>query len=283
MYYKPSGRFSGIFFVFLLLFIAIAVPILSFVYIYLIHYIPIIYFNIIITVGCGLAVGFSMNFMVKLAKVRNVILVIISLVFVTIILKYFQWCVYIPMIFADSDFTFLDHIIIPFEIFLHPDMILELALYINSVGVWSIGTSDIPVRGVILFIVWIIEFIIIMGAAILIGKDRAKLPFSEEFNDWYTEIPNKIIANIPQNIEALKSNLENGNFDELVQLSKEENNDELNFLEITLYQSPNADHYYLKADQVSITIDDKEKEKRNETALIEYLAINKDSAKALSE
>jgi len=50
-YYKPSGKFSPIAFVYLLLVCAIIIPILGAIYAYATWYIPIIYVNFLITFG----------------------------------------------------------------------------------------------------------------------------------------------------------------------------------------------------------------------------------------
>ena len=71
-YYKPSGKFSPISFVYLLLVCAIAMPILGTIYAYATWYIPIIYVNFLITFGFGVSISFAVSLLViRLGKVRN--------------------------------------------------------------------------------------------------------------------------------------------------------------------------------------------------------------------
>ena len=71
-YYKPSGKFSPIAFVYLLLVCAIVMPILGTIYAYATWYIPIIYVNFLITFGFGVSISFVVRLLViRLGKVRN--------------------------------------------------------------------------------------------------------------------------------------------------------------------------------------------------------------------
>lgn len=91
-YYKPSGKFSPISFVYLLLLCAIAMPILATIYAYLIWYIPFVYINFLITAGLGFAIGIAVwQIVIKLGKVRNYGLAILLALIAALAAYYFQW------------------------------------------------------------------------------------------------------------------------------------------------------------------------------------------------
>ena len=71
-YYKPSGKFSPISFVYFILVCTVALPILATIYAYLIWYIPIIYLNFLVTFGFGFAIAITVGYLVvRLGKVRS--------------------------------------------------------------------------------------------------------------------------------------------------------------------------------------------------------------------
>ncbi|MBK7885415.1 MAG: hypothetical protein IPJ81_17725 [Chitinophagaceae bacterium] len=71
-YYKPSGRFSPISIVFLIIICSIAIPILGFLYSYAIWYIPFIYINFIITGLLGYATALLISrTVIRPGKVGN--------------------------------------------------------------------------------------------------------------------------------------------------------------------------------------------------------------------
>lgn len=90
IYYKPSGRFSILFFPYFILFQALSIPLLSIIYIYLIYYIPIVYFNFLFTLGCGVTAGLVMMGIIPLGKVRNNKVALLFGIIAVCIMKY-RW------------------------------------------------------------------------------------------------------------------------------------------------------------------------------------------------
>lgn len=226
-YYKASGQFSPISFLYFIGASLIVLPILALIYTYLIWYIPFIYINLFITLGFGFAVGLTVNFLViKLGKVRNHKLAMVFGFFAGLIALYFSWAVWVDLVFnigesygtsrigiTTSNIKFFQVV----ELALHPKELLSIIAEINAVGTWGIGSST--VSGIFLTIIWIIEALIVIVLSILPPLGQSKTPFCELNNNWFKEVelpalevirlPGKFIEDIEnvnlQSFEDLKT------------------------------------------------------------------------------
>jgi len=290
-YYKPSGRCSVMFILFYLGLVVLAIPILSVAYIYLVYYIPYVYLNLIIVVLCGAGLGFVMNLAIRKGKLRNPVLALIMTILAVCIMKYVQWCVYIPLVYSDAyeaiDLTFLDVLYNAFDFLRYPLDVLIYALEINEYGVWSYGRNALDnVHGGMLFFVWFMEFVCIAISAVAVVWEESRLPFSEDAGNWYTKMREKVRANVPIYFDSMKTNLENGDFTELKALVKEYKPEQTVFAELTIYEPPEdagtAEPYYLTIHNVKISYDRKNKENRSAKKLLHCIAIDAQDARELS-
>lgn len=278
-YYKPSGKIPLKFFLYFLLIMAIAFPILSVVYIYLIYYIPFVYFNFLITVGCGLVAGVIMKHAIIAGKARGPFVVLICAIIAVFVLKYLQWCVYLPVIFSDLyeifSFNFGERLLFSLEILISPDVVLEGIGVVNEYGAWGFY-DDTAVTGVLLTIIWVIEFIVIALPAILMCKDRAKFPFSEATNAWYIESDNILESDTPGNFDEIIEYMERGSFKELVQLAQTRKTTDADFLKLTFYSPPqpaSGEPHYLTIEHITMVLNKKNETERKSKTLAEYIGI----------
>ena len=286
-YYKPSGRIEPIYYLYYLILVIIGIPLLGTAYIYLAHYVPFIYANVFVAVGCGVALGNAIGFIAKAGKARNPIVVLVCALAAMCVLKYVQWCIYIPLVFTDVygiwDITFGERFVESFSFFIQPSMAYEAATFINRYGSWSVdvvgSNSANAVSGVPLLVVWIGEFVAMAAAAVTGVWRWPRLPFSEEANGWYTKKDRSIEADIADDFGAMKSSMESGNFTELVQHAKAGKTDGANFMRIAFFQPPQdsyAEPYYLTIVQHTTG----KRNKNRAKTLVEYLAID---ARTVSE
>jgi len=286
-YYKPSGKFSPLFFLYVLLIVLAAIPLISVAYIYLSYYTPIVYLKIFATIGCGIAIGFLMGFATRLGKVRNPMLVLISTIAVMCIAKYVQWTVYIPLIFSDSyrimSITFGERFLTSFYLLTEPGMVFEMAGVINTIGAWSIGRGGQAVSGVSLLAIWIMEFITMTWAACIASGERPRFPFCERSNAWYGKKPDKVEAGIPENFASMKTDIENGSYNQLIQLArlaKGENRNDTDSLSLLFYKPPlPAQPYYLQIKRTRVSGG----RKREGKMLLKYIAVDDQSVKKITE
>ena len=284
LYYKPSGKFSPISLLYFVVFMVITIPVLSIVYIYAIRFIPFIYLNFLIAIACGCAVGFVMMLISKWGKIRNTILVICLTIVAMIVLKYFQWCIYIPLVYSDIyhffQASFLDRMLLSFDLFLRPDVVIEEAIFINANGTWSLGSSGssgYAVTGIFLSIVWIGEFILMLAGAIALAFSQPGSPYSENTNDWYKEVKTPFEAGLPADPAAFKARLETGDFRELISLVYQGRADQLDHLSLVMFepkQPTPVDPYYITISQQTTSYDKKGAQKVSSKPLMTYLSVN---------
>ena len=282
------------FFVFFVIFMVIGIPIISTAYIYLIHYIPFIYLNFLIAIGCGCLLGYLIRLAAKLGKARSPSVVLVCTLVAVIVMKYVQWCIYIPMVLDNVyglydmygvDITLWGRFVDSFDLFTRPGEVFDWAKSINEVGVWGISSSSSTaassvVTGAMLLIVWILEFLIMAFGSIIVSRLQPLSPFSEESNGWYVEMGKKIETAIPGDFNAMRVSMENGNFSGLIQLSKAGKTDPVNFLRITFYQPPkpsSSEPYYLNIRLTNVVKKNKKKAQTKTQVLVMRLAIDKQS------
>ena len=276
LYYKPSGKIAGIYFLYFALFTFICVPILSAAYIYLIHYIPFIYLNLLIAIGCGLALGYMMMIAAKKGKARNPAAILLFSVIAVIIMKYIQWCMYIPLIYDNvyevffPGLTIGERFVWSFYLFIEPGTVFELAKEINEFGAWGIGETE--VAGVMLLIVWIVEFLIMAVPTLVVARFVTKVPFSEATGEWYVDMGRKIAMDIPPDFDTIKNRMENGDFTGLVQLARSGRTNYGQFLELKFsqpQQPSQSEPYYLSIERIVLGA----KNKRSAKPLVRYMAV----------
>ncbi|MEO1654880.1 MAG: hypothetical protein AAFU64_15135, partial [Bacteroidota bacterium] len=191
-YYKASGRFSPLAFVYFLLLSLIAFPLLGLLYAYAIWYIPIIYVNFLLTLGFGFGVGILMSlFVVRMGKVRNTLLGLLFGLLGGLFALYFHWAVWLDLVVNAGESYGTDSIGITvsnvqfaqvFILAFNPGVLFDLMAQVNEVGTWGIRGGN--VSGIILSIIWSIEALVIVGIATYLPYVSAQNPFSETSNAW---------------------------------------------------------------------------------------------------
>ncbi len=279
IYYKHSGKINLLLLPLTLLLIGISVPILSIVYIYLIYYIPFIYLNFLITGIISVFFGFCVGSAAQIGHIRNTFFATALVLLACILLKYVEWCIYVPIVLAESEsYTFLERLIVSAFFFLHPSELFEYIKEINVFGIWSfLGFTP---TGVILWIVWAVEFAIIILAGWFGFLGTYISLYCEDEKKWLKKIEG--VREFEQiNIEDYRADLERGNFDKLLLISETPPADTSNFTRIDIYEPPEKSQYFMTIIQVRFGVNGKGKEVTNITDLLRYIAVEKYTAEKL--
>ncbi|WP_293928491.1 hypothetical protein [Sphingobacterium sp. UBA6320] len=246
-YYKSSGKapIGGV--LFAIIAGVCASVILAIVYIALQWFIPIVYFNFLITFGLAYGLFYVLDVLLKIGKVRNRGIALLFTFICTLVAYYAQWCLFVSLMFnaegtmggdmwLKSSFNldgFLYFLFHPMDTF---SGIQEL----NAVGTFSLKKS--VVSGWPLWILWGIEAAtIIVYPIVLAWSGKTTEPFSERGNEWMQKREiEKQIAYISDK-QALEQNLGKKDFTDLqTYLEADELGDE--FATVTIYES-DADNY----------------------------------------
>ena len=285
-YYKPSGRLTFNFFLLYILLMVVSIPVLSYVYIYLVHYIPFIYANFFISVFCGMGTGYLIGIAVKKGRARNPAVVVVMTLAATCVLYYVQWCVYIPLVASEVygfTMTFGERFFETLYYFMYPGDVYEAAMIINEFGAWTL--NDAEITGGFLLFIWIAEFIIIAVCAIIMSNSQATNPYSEENDDWYVPDSTVDIDIIPD-FDTVKEDLEAGRYADFIQHAVKGCSGGDDYQRLTFFRSPedtSSEPYYMNIDQSKVENTGRKKNKGKIKAknLLKYIIIDSQSAKEI--
>lgn len=280
-YYKPSGKFSPISFIYFILTALIVLPILALVYTYLVWYIPFVYINLFITIGFGFTIGFAISFLaIKFGKVRNSTIALTLGLIGGLIALYFSWAIWVDLVINAGENYGNSRIGITasstrfsqlFRLVLNPKILMEIIAEINSIGTWGIGSST--VSGVFLTIIWVIEALIIIVITTVMSYTAAKIPFCELDNKWFdvnNDLPAFSYIENPTEMINLLERLNPNSFEHLAIIKDIENNSHSIF---SLYTSSHRDSYLSIENKLAKT-NDKGEVEFDDNEFIEYIYIN---------
>jgi hypothetical protein len=260
-YYKHSGKFNlaGVFLIILLC--SIVTPLLSIIYAYGIHYIPLIYVNAFLTLGLGLLVGMTVSIGAKTGKVRNMALVFL---FGLLFGLFAEYCSWVSWIYILSDHQ---------QLLPHPQALLEIMQPLAANGMWTVfGWTP---TGMALYAIWLIEGIMIVGfAGLMAYAGLNDLPFCEQCMVWtlkqHTSHPLEPVTNT----SSMVTQLEQKNLSGLKGLMKAEAGGSA-YTQLELKQCPNCQQDgYLTLKSVTISTDEKGKSSKKEATVLENLILD---------
>lgn len=279
-YYKPSGKFSPLSFIFLVLMCLTAIPVLSLVYSYAIWYIPFIYLNFLIAAGFGFGIAMGVNrLVIGAGKVRNGALAALLALFCAAFALYVHWAIWLDLVINSgesygsssigitvSNISFLEAL----GLALQPQAIIELIGLVNESGTW--GFKGTAVSGLFLSLIWAVEALIITAIPVFLVYGRAKKPFCETSGNWAKE---KVLPPLEfiSNEAALKSALEQGDFSFLTIIKRAQDPAKEKHSLFTLYYS-DAKAFYLSVENKSPEVNDKGEVSFNSSEFVEYLIID---------
>ncbi len=176
-FYRHSGKF-GIHGPVLAVLAAVVVGYpLGILYAYLVKWIPFVYLNLFITIGYGFAFGLMTAPLLKFAKVRNGPVALLTGLAVGFCASYLSWNGYVHAMIDDA------------PVLLVPGQLWRLMKFLYENGSWGIGfSSNSPVTGIPLAVVWLAEAGIIIGISTVVAYNAvAKIPFCERHECWLDE------------------------------------------------------------------------------------------------
>lgn len=258
-------------------------PLLGLIYAYCIWYIPFFYINFLITIGFGFAVGITMlYFVIRLGKVRNRKIASILGAFGGLVALYFHWSVWADLVInagesygnsrigvTVSNVEFLQ----VFTLAKNPGLLFELIGEINSNGTW--GFKSIPVSGIFLAIIWIIEAIMVIGFSLLLARNASTVPFCELNNEFFKDKKTPELDFIEDKKQILNS-LQNDDIAHLESLAKVADKEKDSHSIFTVYSSKNNEHYVTVENQKA-----KQKGKFERDEFLTYFAVSSQAAKTL--
>jgi len=202
--YKPSGKVSPVSVGILLAVSLIVTPLLAVVYVLIQNVMPLIYLNLLLTIGFGFALSYVIGYaVIKTGKVRSPKVAIVFGVVAAAIAGYIQWGIWLNHKLAEDGLSFAT----AFSLLTQPDLMLNIIREINQIGHFSIGKfgrDGAPISGGMLSAIWIGEAAIITGIAVFRPFIMSKLPYCEDHNKWFKKSALEPLGLIEQPAELLQ-------------------------------------------------------------------------------
>ena len=183
-YYKVKNSFSPISFIVILVATFILGSALSWPYLWLEEKIPFIYLNILIPVGAGVILGIVIGKLAKILKMHSPVFGILSIFIGYLGITVIKWAMYVyNLVFIDSGMSFFEGMKL---ILTSPAEFWDAICYINTVGTWGFSESG-NITGILLWIVWIGEIILLFGCFAATFYSEIDIPFVDKDNNWAIE------------------------------------------------------------------------------------------------
>jgi hypothetical protein len=278
LYYKPSGKIpvKGIFISLIAAFVITVI--LSIIYIALQWFIPFIYLNFFIAAGLGFGVGGGVFIAIGAGKIRNTTYERVLAVLCGILAWYCQWALFVSLMAAAegsmgggmwvrSSFNLTGF----WYILSHPEILFRAMLSLNEVGTFNLKHNT--VSGTLLWVVWVIEALIIIGAPILVSlSGRATSPFSEQNDRWMEERDVEGKLKTVTDPDKMIKELSTGNLKSLKDFLPA---DDLStdYATLRIYESPGDPISYISVTNNSHQADKKGELKKETKTVIEYFRI----------
>jgi hypothetical protein len=285
-YYQPSGKFSPAAIIFVPLVTSIVSSIIGIAYAYITWYNPIIYLGFLFPFLYSFVVYFFSNWTLDVTPVRNNVLAFV-LFFIGGVVGYeFHSLVWLNLFISKTDTVYQFGGSNPFsvvvstvnwkllfeELFNLEYSTVYLLMVIDN-GVWTIFGKT--VMGLPYRLVWLAEFLFYTVTLAILCRNAARKPFCELIGHYLPKITLPHLLRVPYELDALKYSFEKGEYG-YVMVADIEPDKRYNHLRVDLYYLDEVEDAFL-----TVTLVTHEKNKKEETKLIEYAGIPKIQADRL--
>lgn len=240
IYYKHSGKFNPGMWSAALALLVIAAVVVGAIYGAIVYYMPLVYVNGLLCVVFGVGMGFAVGKVAEWIHIRNNIVTVLTAVLVVLAAEYGA--------FVGWLFTVSQEYEQPLTIMqsLDPSILINKVTILASVGIWGLF-GDEPVKGTLLYIIWLIEAAILLGGAVIIAYgvvvDEA---YCENCKQWIKSGDSFGPFAYLANKDDVKNRLEQGDFSALEQMQAiDEANEPRQFSTLSLNRCSNCDNMYL--------------------------------------
>jgi hypothetical protein len=253
-YYQESGEINYVHFALGLVALLPIALILGYVYSMLIYAIPLIYFNLLLTVGFGFTLAFAMRFIFHVSKSRNAKSRMIMVVIGVILATYFQWVGFVASVV-------LERFPAPLEYLQYTSMITQPIEFfgiigeIYTYGTWGIGSFI--AKGILLLLIWLVEIGITALPSIKLLMEFQPAPFSEQTNQWYPKYTLQRDFEYAVSANVLAEKLDNGVLETLQNM---EEGSGMKHCKVHLFYLEGAQYQYLSIHRILMQSDGDEEE-----------------------
>lgn len=278
--YQPSGRFEATTIPFALgagLLVALG---LGWVYQWLVDFIPLIYINALLTLGFGGAIGLAVGFGASFGKCRNAMLAIVLAVVCATAAEagtmYFAY----KNFQAKLDKRLAKRFGKRYSPTLRKRFVdrYTLSKYIKlrvKTG-WRIKRTKMT--GVMVWIIWGIEFAILLILSVMVSRGMTLRPFCERRKEWAEEVELPLLPGV--DADYVMDAVNHNDLESLIDIGRvpliEDSNANLKY-ELYLCEGVG----YVTINLNTIGLNDKGEEESNDNELVEYATLAPDQVERL--
>jgi hypothetical protein len=204
----PAGLFAGV------VVGAVAAIVGGVSYGYADHYVRFIYLRVVMTIAFGALLGWAPARAMLMTKVRNTGAIVLFSFLTALAGYYVAWIAWLCALYQDLHFP-----ISATRLVSSPQWTYRIVLRLNEIGVWGMDRGS-PVKGDLLWSVWLLEAVVIFATAAAISRKMArKRPFCENCGRWAAG-PLAIASTSVLDAADLKRRLESRQYDFVPQLPR---------------------------------------------------------------
>lgn len=199
LYYRHSGRCTAPALFATLAAGCLSALVLGPIYAIIVFYMPIVYVNVLLTIGLGALLGVIIRKVAMAQHIRSLAMILLIAAVTACVTIYASFVGWLLPVAGWSYFFFT------------PTDVLDVLDQVAEVGVWSLKGDT--VKGTFLIIIWIGEAVTILGGTMYFAYEEiAKTPYCEHCSQW---LPVKTMVGPFEKVadaKALRADLEQGNF-----------------------------------------------------------------------
>ncbi len=262
LYYQESGKTNPLGISLALMAGLAAASVLGFVYAYATFYIPIIYFNFLLTYFFGFSIGYAVGKVGSLGKVRNGRMLLLTAIGLGVIGVYFAWVFWIAAASEGGLWSF------------NLSTVWLFVQLIAMEGAWSIFGFT-PTGGT-LYLVWLAEAaIILFGVVTAVSAGRGSKPYCESCDQWLSaKHLTERVKGIANPI-GFRKEMESKNYEALKNLP-EADPAARNRTSVQLMSCSGCNNqHYLTIDKIERSVDSDGKVKEETTRVLENLKLDR--------
>jgi len=204
----PAGLFAGV------VVGAVAAIVGGVAYGYADHYLRFIYLHVVMTFAFGALLGWTTARAMLVTNVRNNGAIVLLSLLTALAGYYVAWIAWLCALYQDVNIP-----ISATRLVASPHWMYRIILRLNELGVWGMDRGS-PVKGDLLWSVWLLEAAIIFATAAAISRKMArKRPFCENCGRWAAG-PLGIASTSVLDATDLKQRLESRQYDFVPQLPR---------------------------------------------------------------
>lgn len=274
LFYEPSENINPLGLVFTYV-VGIAITsLLAYLYNLIVQFSPIIYVNLLVTIGFGLTLGFLVRMLTRLSHNRSIRHQLFLAIVLGLWANYGQWVGFL-MYAITGVLPGLGEYFSNLGIILaDPVNTFGFIAQINRIGMWEV--FGLPFRGITLTLIWLVEMGIIIAFPLIAVFKARPIPYAEDLKTWYPKyalIPKfEAIIGPERFVERLREN-------PLLAIQELEPGVAWKYSKFYLHYLPEAKHQYLSVEKVYL--EDRGRGKKEVTNLIDNFRLDRQTAKTI--